>query len=334
MFKTKKKLVPKVLKWEDKLLKKNDSTQTCIKKAKMHLLLEKIWKYRQLYILLLPALIYVLVFCYGPMYGIQIAFKNYKGALGIWKSQWVGFKHFIDFFEGHYFWRLLKNTLILSLYNLIAGFPIPIIVALILNETRPKFKKLAQTVLYAPHFISLVVLCGMIVTMFSKESGVVNTLLEMIGMERIYFMGEPKVFRHLYVWSGIWQQMGWNAIIYIAALSAVDPSLHEAASIDGATRMQRIIHINIPTIMPTIIITLIMQVGRIASVGYEKAYLLQNSLNVDVSEIISTYVYKRGIVDANYSFSTAVGLFNNIVNIILVLVANQISKKVSETSLF
>ena len=174
----------------------------------------------------------------------------------------------------------------------------------------------------------------MIVTMFSKESGVVNTLLEMLGMERIYFMGEPGVFRHLYVWSGIWQQMGWNAIIYIAALSAVDPSLHEAASIDGATRMQRIIHINIPTIMPTIIITLIMQVGRIASVGYEKAYLLQNSLNVDVSEIISTYVYKRGIVDANYSFSTAVGLFNNIVNIILVLVANQISKKVSETSLF
>ena len=180
----------------------------------------------------------------------------------------------------------------------------------------------------------MVVLCGMIVTVFSKESGVVNTILEALGMERVYFMGEPGAFRHLYVWSGVWQQMGWNAIIYIAALSSVDPSLHEAASIDGATRMQRIIHINIPTIMPTIIITLIMAVGNIASVGYEKAYLLQTSLNVDVSEIISTYVYKRGIVDANYSFSTAVGLFNNLINIAMLCIANTVSRKVSETSLF
>ena len=297
-------------------------------------LLKKMWKYRQVYLLFMPALIYVLIFDYAPMYGIQIAFKNYKGALGIWKSQWVGFKHFKDFFEGYYFWRLLRNTLVISLYSLIVGFPIPILVALILNETGAKFKKFAQTVLYAPHFISMVVLCGMIVTMFSKESGVVNTLLDMFGMERIYFMGEPGAFRHLYVWSGVWQGMGWSAIIYIAALSGVDPSLHEAASIDGANRIQRIININIPTIMPTIIITLIMRIGRIASVGYEKAFLLQTNLNVEVSEIISTYVYKRGIVDANYSFSTAVGLFNNIINITLVLIANQISKKVSETSLF
>ena len=228
----------------------------------------------------------------------------------------------------------MKNTLILSVYNLAVCFPIPIIVALILNETGPKLKKSAQTILYAPHFISMVVLCGMIVTVFSKESGVVNTILEALGMERVYFMGEPGAFRHLYVWSGVWQQMGWNAIIYIAALSSVDPSLHEAASIDGATRMQRIIHINIPTIMPTIIITLIMAVGNIASVGYEKAYLLQTSLNVDVSEIISTYVYKRGIVDANYSFSTAVGLFNNLINIAMLCIANTVSRKVSETSLF
>lgn len=324
----------KRLRQEEEELRKKDNTQIYLGKTKKQSLLEKMWKYRQLYILLLPALIYVLVFCYGPMYGIQIAFKNYKGALGIWKSQWVGFKHFIDFFEGYYFWRLLKNTLTLSLYQLIVGFPIPIIVALILNETKRKFKKVTQTILYAPHFISTVVLCGMIVTLFSKESGVVNTLMEMAGMERVYFMGEPRAFRHLYVWSAVWQQTGWNAIIYIAALSGVDPSLHEAASIDGASRMQRIIHINIPTIMPTVIITLIMAVGRIASVGYEKAFLLQTSLNVDVSEIISTYVYKRGIVNANYSFSTAVGLFNNVINIILILVANQISKKVSETSLF
>jgi len=294
----------------------------------------RMWKYRQLYLLLLPALIYVVIFSYGPMYGIQIAFKNYKGALGIWKSPWVGFKHFKDFFGGYYFWDLLKNTLLLSVYNLVANFPIPIVVALILNETGPKLKKTAQTILYAPHFISTVVLCGLIVTLFSKESGVVNTVLEALGLERIYFMGEPGAFRHLFVWSGVWQQMGWNAIIYIAALSAVDPSLHEAAAIDGATRMQRIIHINLPTIMPTIIITLIMAVGNIASVAYEKAFLLQTNLNVDVSEIISTYVYKRGIVDASYSFSTAVGLFNNIINIIMLCIANTISRKVSETSLF
>lgn len=313
-------------------MKKKENVK--VKYAPKQPLTARMWKYRQFYLLLLPALIYVLIFNYGPMYGIQIAFKNYKGALGILDSPWVGFKHFKDFFSGYYFGTLLKNTLILSVYNLAVGFPIPIIVALILNETGPKLKKSAQTILYAPHFISMVVLCGMIVTVFSKESGVVNTILEALGMERVYFMGEPGAFRHLYVWSGVWQQMGWNAIIYIAALSSVDPSLHEAASIDGATRMQRIIHINIPTIMPTIIITLIMAVGNIASVGYEKAYLLQTSLNVDVSEIISTYVYKRGIVDANYSFSTAVGLFNNLINIAMLCIANTVSRKVSETSLF
>lgn len=315
-------------------MKKNKKENVNIRCVRKQPLTARMWKYRQLYLLLIPALVYVLIFSYGPMYGIQIAFKNYKGALGIWGSKWVGFKHFIDFLNGYYFWDLLKNTLALSLYSLVTGFPIPIIVALILNETAPKLKKVAQTILYAPHFISMVVLCGMVITMFSKESGVVNTILEALGMERIYFMGEPGAFRHLYVWSGVWQQMGWNAIIYIAALSSVDPSLHEAAAIDGATRMQRIIHINIPTIMPTIIITLIMAVGSLVSVGYEKAYLLQTSLNIDTSEIISTYVYKRGIVDANYSFSTAVGLFNNIINIIMLCLANAISRKVSDTSLF
>lgn len=303
-------------------------------KNKKQSLAVRVWKYRQLYLMLIPALVYVLIFNYGPMYGVQIAFKNYKGALGIWGSKWVGFKHFEDFFSGYYFWLLLKNTLVLSIYNLLVSFPIPIIVALILNEVGPKLKKTAQTILYAPYFISTVVLCGMIVSLFSKQSGAVNTLLEMLGMERYYFMGEPEAFRHLYVWSGVWQGMGWNAIIYIAALSSVDPSLHEAASIDGATRMQRIIHINIPTIMPTIIITLIMAVGRIASVGYEKVFLLQTSLNIEVSEVISTYVYQRGIVDASYSFSAAVGLFNNIINIVLLCTANAISRKVSETSLF
>ena len=294
----------------------------------------RVWKYRQLYLLLLPALIYVLIFNYGPLYGVQIAFKNFRGALGIEKSPWVGFQHFIDFFQGYYFWDLIRNTLLLSLYSLIVSFPIPIIVELILNESGPKLKRTAQTILYAPHFISTVVLAGMIVIMFSKSTGVVNNVMELLGMERYYFMGEEGAFRHLYVWSGVWQQMGWNAIIYIAALSGVDPSLHEAASVDGASRMQRIIHINLPTIRPTIVIMLIMSIGSIASVGYEKVYLLQTDLNVAVSEVISTYVYKRGIISQSYSFSAAVGLFNNVINVIMLLIANTISRKVSDTSLF
>ena len=222
----------------------------------------------------------------------------------------------------------------MSIYTLLASFPIPIVVALILNEVTPKLKSTAQTILYAPHFISTVVLAGMIIIMFSKTNGVVNNVLEALGMERYYFMGEEKAFRHLYVWSGVWQEMGWSAIIYIAALSGVDPSLHEAAAVDGASRMQRIIHINLPVIMPTVIIMLIMSVGNIASVGYEKVYLLQTDLNVSVSEVISTYVYKRGIISQNYSFSAAVGLFNNVINVIMLLVANTISRKTSETSLF
>ena len=292
------------------------------------------WKYHQFYLMILPALVYVLIFNYGPLYGVQIAFKNFKGSLGITGSPWVGLKNFTDFFHGYYFWDLIGNTLKLSVYTLLASFPIPIVVALILNEVTPKLKSTAQTILYAPHFISTVVLAGMIIIMFSKTNGVVNNVLEALGMQRYYFMGEEKAFRHLYVWSGVWQEMGWSAIIYIAALSGVDPSLHEAAAVDGASRMQRIIHINLPVIMPTVIIMLIMSVGSIASVGYEKVYLLQTDLNVSVSEVISTYVYKRGIISQNYSFSAAVGLFNNVINVIMLLIANTISRKTSETSLF
>lgn len=294
----------------------------------------RMWKSRDYYIMLLPAVLYVLLFCYAPMYGLQIAFKDYKVALGVAGSPWVGFQNFIDFFQSHYFITLLKNTLVLSLYTLIIGFPIPIVVALVLNELNGKFKKFTQTILYAPHFISLVVLVSILNAMLSPSQGVVNTILEMLGMERNYFMANPDYFRHLYVWSGVWQGMGWGAIIYLAALSGVDPALHEAADMDGATRLQKIIHINLPAIMPTIIIMLILRMGQIASVGYEKVYLMQNSMNIETAEIISTYVYKRGIINSNYSFSAAVGLFNNVVNVILVLVANRISKKVSDTSLF
>lgn len=294
----------------------------------------RIWKNRDYYLMLLPATLYVLLFCYAPMYGLQIAFKNYKVSLGVAGSPWIGFRNFTDFFQSYYFGMLLKNTLILSVYSLIIGFPIPIIVALILNEMKGKFKKVTQTVLYAPHFISMVVLISILNSMLSPSQGVVNTILEMLGLERNYFMANPAYFRHLYVWSGVWQGMGWGAIIYLAALSGVDPALHEAADIDGATRMQKIIHINIPTILPTIIIMLILRMGQIISVGYEKVYLMQNSMNIETAEVISTYVYKRGIINSNYSFSAAVGLFNNVVNVIMVLLANWISKKVSKTSLF
>jgi len=294
----------------------------------------KLKRDRQYYLLILPAVIYVLVFCYAPMYGVQIAFKNYKMSLGVFKSSWVGFRNFMDFFNSYSFWTLIENTFILSFYSLIVGFPIPIIVALIINELKGNFKKFTQTVLYAPHFISTVVLVGMITALFSPSSGAFNTILNKLGIESIYFMGLPEWFRHIFVWSGVWQQMGWNAIVYIAALSSVDPSLHEAASIDGATRFQKILKINLPTIAPTIIIMLIMRMGQLASVSYEKVYLMQNDLNVEVSEVISTYVYKRGLLNYNYSFATAVGLFNNVINIALVLLANKISKKFSETSLF
>ena len=294
--------------------------------------LKKYWTY---YLLLLPAIAYVAIFNYGSLYGVQIAFKDYRGALGILGSRWVGLKHFLNFFESYNFWMLIENTFTLSLYSLAVGFPIPILLALMLNEIRQaRLKKAVQTILYAPHFISTVVMVGILVTMLSPSIGVVNTLRARLGLERIYFMTQPSSFRHLYVWSGVWQGMGWSAVIYLSALSAVDPELHEAARIDGASRLMRIRHINIPAIQPTVVILFVMSVGQLASVGYEKIYLLQNDLNVNVSEVISTYVYKRGIENTNYSFSAAVGLFNNVINIVLLLCANAVSHRLSQTSLF
>ncbi len=294
----------------------------------------QIWRHRQYYVLALPAIIYIAIFAYGPMYGLQIAFKDYRMSLGIFGSRWIGFENFRSFFSSYNFWQLIKNTFVLSFYQIIVGFPIPIIVALTLNELGNGFKRTVQTVLYAPHFISTVVIVSMTMTMFSPSAGLVNHLLEMLGMKRIYFFGSPDYFRHLYVWTGVWQQMGWNAIVYLAALSSVDPELLEAAQIDGASRMQRIMKINLPTIMPTIIIMLILRMGSIASIGHEKIFLMQTDLNLSTSEVISTYVYKRGLVNGNYSFSTAVGLFDNLINVAMLLIFNKISKKVSETSLF
>ncbi|MEA4888661.1 MAG: ABC transporter permease subunit [Clostridiaceae bacterium] len=289
----------------------------------------------QYYLLLLPAVAWYLIFAYGPLYGLQIAFKNYTGAHSIIDSPWVGLRHFKLFINSYYFGVTIKNTLSISIYSLLAGMPIPILMALMLNEIKHlKYKKFVQTVTYAPHFISTVVLVGIITIVLSPSTGVVNYAMKAMGFEARYFMVEPQSFRHIYVWSGIWQDTGWGSIIYLAALSGVSPELHEAAVIDGATRLQRIRHINIPVIMPTFIILLILSVGSIMSVGYEKVLLLQNDLNKTTSNIISTYVYERGLLKSEYSFASAVGLFNNVINFILLIIVNSVARKFSDTSLF
>lgn len=289
----------------------------------------------QYYLLLLPTILWYGIFAYAPMYGIQIAFRNFNGARGIWGSKWVGLRHFRAFFSSYFFPVLVENTLSLSLYSLLAGMPIPIIVALLLNEIRQKrYKRFIQTVTYAPHFISSVVLVGMILIVLSPSTGVVNMARKALGMDAYYYMTDPAAFRHIYVWSGIWQNVGWSSIIYLAALSAVNPELHEAAVIDGATRLQRVWYLNIPTLMPTFTILLILSVGSLMSVGHEKVLLMQNDLNKTTANIISTYVYERGLIRGDFSFSAAVSLFNNVINFVLLVGVNFISRRLSDTSLF
>lgn len=292
-------------------------------------------RYWQLYIFLLPALIYFLVFHYGPMYGVQIAFKKYMPSLGITGSQWVGFTHFKKFFNSYYFTDLIKNTLGISIYELILGFPMPIILALVFNELKNGFfKKFAQTVTYAPHFISTVVIVGMLVSFLSPSTGVINHLIAGLGGNRQAFLEDPKWFKTIYVLSGIWQNTGWNTIIYMSALAGVNPELHEAAAIDGASRFQRLIYINLPALIPTMIILLIMNFGSIMSMGYEKILLMQNPLNIASSNVISTFTYQQGLIDANYSYAAAVGLFNAAINAILLLTVNKITRKITNIGLW
>ena len=289
----------------------------------------------QLFLMLLPALIYLIVFKYWPMYGVQLAFRKYMPVLGISKSPWVGFKHFLDFFNSYQFERVLYNTLALSIYELLVSFPMPILLALMLNQvSHSRRKALLENVFYMPHFISVVVLVGMISVFFSLNSGFVNNIARALGGERVNYIGKASAFRHLYVFSGVWKNAGWNAIIYIAALAGIDPGLHEAATIDGASRWQRILHIEVPGILPVISMMFIMSVGNIMSIGFEKAYLMQNSLNSSTSEIIATYVYKVGLLQVKYDYSTAVGLFNNVINVILLVIANTITKRLTENSLW
>ncbi|MBO4368127.1 MAG: sugar ABC transporter permease [Clostridia bacterium] len=292
----------------------------------------------ELYLFLLIPVAFIIIFHYVPMFGVQIAFRKYRIRNGIWGSEWVGFYQFQKFFKSPQFKTVVPNTIILSLYNLLAGFPLPIILALALNVMRnQKYKKTVQMVTYIPHFISTVVLVAMIISIANPRIGLYGILMKAItGNMPADPMGKAYLFRHLYVWSGVWQNMGWSSIIYLAALSAVDMELHEAAQIDGASRFRRTIHIDLPTILPTAIILLIMSAGRVMSVGFEKVYLMQNDLNKSTSEIISTYVYYIGMVSGtgDFSYSTAIDLFNAVINLTLLILVNTVSKKVGETSLW
>lgn len=291
----------------------------------------------QLYLFLLPGFLLLLFLSYFPMYGVLIAFKDFRPIDGIWGSQWVGLKYFERFFSMPMCSVIIKNTIVLSLYTLIAGFPLPILLALVLNSSPcPRLKKVVQTVTYAPHFISVVIIVAMINIFFSPSTGIVKNLLNMTGLMEgnLEILMNASSFPHLYVWSGVWASIGWNSIIYLGALAGVDPALHEAATVDGATKFQRVLNVDLPAIVPTIVILLILNSGTLMNVGFEKAFLMQNSFNLSTSEIINTYVYKIGIREGQYSLSTAIGLFNSVVNCALILIVNTISRKLGQDSLW
>ncbi len=297
--------------------------------------MKPILKRWQLYVLMLPALLNAILFLYKPMYGILLAFKDYSPRQGIWGSDWVGFEHFIRLFDSYWFPVILKNTIVVSGLSLLLTFPMPIILALLVNEMKSKrAQKIFKTISYAPHFISMVVICGMITMFLSPSTGVLANAVEGLTGKTVSWMQDPDAFKWVYTISAIWVNTGWGAILYYSVLSSVDLSLHEAAMIDGANRLQRIWHINVPAILPTVSIMFIMKCGSLLAVGFEKVYLLQNDLNLVGSEIISTYVYKVGLQQGDFSFATAVGLFNTVVDVTLLLIANFISKRLTKSSLW
>ncbi len=307
------------------------------KKFSLRLLGNDLRKYSDAYILVIPVIIFYLLFCYKPMYGILIAFKDFSPAAGIWGSDWTsshGFQHFIDFFQSYYFTRILKNTLVVSLTSILFGFPAPVILALLLNEIRnEKFKRVTQTISYMPHFISLVVVCSMI-KMFTSDKGFVTYLLSLVGGPEVSLLTKPQYFVPVYVLSGIWQEIGWGAIIYLAALSGIDQDLYEAARIDGAGRWKQTLHVTLPGISGTIIIMLLMRMGNVMNVGFEKIILLYNDGIYETADVISTFVYRKGLLDFQWSYSAAVGIFNSVINFIVVIVFNRISRKFGEVSLW
>ena len=287
-----------------------------------------------IYLMVLPVVIWYLIFYYAPMYGVTMAFQNYKPSRGFFGSEWIGFQNFIDFFHDVYFWRVIKNTLRISLLSLFIGWPAPIFLSLLINECKNKyFVKGIQTITYLPHFISLVVICGMIKS-FTGTSGVITNIIESITGNNQSILTMPKAFPWIYVLSTVWQEVGWGSIIYLSALSAIDQELYEACEIDGGGRLRQALHVTIPGILPTIITMLILKMGALVTVGYEKIILLYNESNMQTAEVISSYVYKRGLIDSNYSYAASIDLFNSAINIILVIVTNTISRRVSETSLW
>ena len=289
---------------------------------------------RSLYVLVLPVVIFYFLFNYKPIYGAIIAFQDYVPRLGISGSEWVGLANFKRFFSDIYFGRLMKNTLLLSVYDILFGFPAPIILALLLNEIHNKFfKNVTQTITYLPHFISMIVVCGML-TAFSLSTGLFNDIIEFFGGERHPLLQDPKLYRTIYIASGIWQQVGWGTIIYLSALAGVDSQLYEAAEIDGATKWKQTLHVTLPGIAPTIITMFILKIGKLMSMGYEKTILLYNPSTFETADIISSYVYRIGLLEQDWSYSTAIGLFNSVINFVLLILANKLSKKFSETSLW
>ena len=299
--------------------------------------LRSLRKYWPMYLMLVPVIAYFLVFKYKPMLFVQIAFKDYKLRKGIWASEWVGLKHFMRFFSSYNFKTTLVNTAVLSGLSLLCCFPFPIFLALLFNELRTdRTKKLVRTITYAPHFISTIVMVGMMIAICSPSTGIVNKILIALGIteDGLYLMGSGKYFRMMYILSDIWKNSGWNAIIFISAISAIEPTLYEAARVDGASRWQQLISVTLPSILPTIVIMLILRCGSILGVGHEKVYAMQTDLNLGVSEVISTYSYKIGLIDMRYDYATAIDLFNAVINLAMLLIVNAISRKVTETSLW
>ncbi len=295
--------------------------------------LKKDW---QLWAMILPALAYIIIFCYVPMYGIQLAFRKYDFSKGITGGDWVGFKYFIQYFESPMFWTTLRNTFVISFFTLVCGFPAPILLALVVNSLRQKkLRRVVQTAVYMPYFISTVVMVAILQILLSPSTGVVSNFLKSLHIipQSINLLGTPSAFVPVYVLSGIWQSAGWNSIIFIAALASVDGQLYDAAKVDGANRWQQVIHVELPAIVPTIVILLIMNMGRVLSVGFEKVFLMQNDLNLSVSEVISTYVFNIGVQSGQFSFGSAVGLFNTVINFAFLMIANMVSKKAADISL-
>ena len=302
------------------------------KKISFKLLLKRNW---QLYLMVLPVIIYYFVFEYMPMYGIQIAFKNYRAVDGIWDSPWVGLKHFKTFFNAYYFERLIKNTILLNVYGLLWGFPFPIIIAILLNRIRnERRRRVTQTIIYVPHFISTSVMAGMLYIFLSPTSGIFNAIAGVFGAAPVDYMSEAGMFRSIYIISGLWQGAGYSSILYIATLTSIDPSLYEAAEIDGASMLQKIRYIDLPSIVPTAMIRLILDCGTMLSSNTGKALILQTSGNIRTSELIGTYVYNMGVGGGEFSYTTAIGLFTNIINFIMIISCNKIAKKLSNVGLF